>query len=204
MLSSLAMGKPPGEILEIEDFLPTSYANIIEDMICKSGEFLWQYNASTNDPSAPEILSKSAKSYDSDQFVHAFFEESARRSAFFDIVFPMFYFLEAKTGLQLGAVERMKANLLVQKQIDPDTYNTPHVDIPSPPMKSLLYYVKDSDGDTFIFNETHADKKPLTIRKRVSPKKGKAILFDSNTWHASSNPRENRTRVVTNFIFSVK
>jgi hypothetical protein len=198
------MGKPAGEILEIEDFLPASYATIVEDMICKSGEFLWQYNASTNDPSAPEIQSKSAQSYESDQFVHAFFEQGARKSAFFDVIFPMFYFLQEKTGFVLGAIERMKANLLLQKEIGPDAHNTPHVDIPTPPMKSLLYYVKDSDGDTFIFNETHADKKPLTLRKRVSPKKGKAVLFDSNTWHASSNPRENKTRIVTNFIFTVK
>jgi hypothetical protein len=198
------MSKPAGEILEIENFLPASFATIVEDMICKSGEFLWQYNASTNDPDAPQILSKTTQSYESDQFVHAFYEEGARKSAFFDVIFPMFYFLQEKTGFVLGAIERMKANLLLQKEIGPDAHNTPHVDIPTPPMKSLLYYVKDSDGDTFIFNETHADKKPLTLRKRVSPKKGKAVLFDSNTWHASSNPRENKTRIVTNFIFTVK
>jgi ectoine hydroxylase-related dioxygenase (phytanoyl-CoA dioxygenase family) len=38
----------------------------------------------------------------------------------------------------------------------------------------------------------------------VSPKKGKAVLFDSNTWHASSNPRVNQNRVVLNLIFQVK
>jgi hypothetical protein len=201
------MGKPAGEILEIEDFLPASYATIVEDMICKSGEFLWQYNASTNDPSAPEIQSKNPQSYESDQFVHVFFEQGARKSAFFDVIFPMFYFLEAKTGFVLGAIERMKANLLLQRPIGPDAHNTPHVDLPATSpmkMKSLLYYVSDSDGDTFLFNETHADKRPLSLRKRVSPKKGKALLFDSNTWHASSNPRDNPTRVVTNFIFTVK
>src|SRR5450432_251215 len=173
-------------------------------MICRSGEFLWQYNASTNDLKAPEIMNKNEQSYESDQFVHALYQEGARRSAFFDVVFPMFYFLEDKTGVALASVERMKANLLVKKPAPPDSYNTPHIDIPTPPMKSLLYYVKDSDGDTFIFNETYADKKPLTVRKRVSPRRGKAVLFDSNIWHASSNPRENATRVVLNFIFSFK
>jgi hypothetical protein len=191
-------------VLELEDFVPPSYAKILEDMICRSGEFLWQYNASTNDLKAPEIMNKNEQSYESDQFVHALYQEGARRSAFFDIVFPMFYFLEEKTGVALATVERMKANLLVQKPVGPDSYNTPHIDIPTPPMKSLLYYVKDSDGDTFIFNETYADKKPLTVRKRVSPRRGKAVLFDSNIWHASSNPRENATRVVLNFIFSFK
>jgi len=201
------VSKSVADLIEIEDFLPQSYANILEDMICKSGEFLWQYNASTNDLKNPQIMNKSDKSYDGDQFVHALYQEGARHSAFFDIVFPMFYFMEDKTGVALAAVERMKANLLVQKPIDPDTYNTPHVDIPSPLTKSLLYYVKDSDGDTFLFNETFQSKdpkKPLTIRKRVAPRKGKAVLFNSNIWHASSNPRENATRVVLNFIFSHK
>jgi hypothetical protein len=202
------VSKPPGDLVEIESFVPRSYATILEDMICKSGEFLWQYNASTNDLSAPQIMSRSEKSYESDQFVHALYQEGARRSAFFDVVFPMFYFLEDKTGVSLATVERMKANLLVKKAIDADAHNTPHVDIPAPPMKSLLYYVKDSDGDTFIFNETFDDtttrKKPLTIRKRISPRRGTAVLFDSNIWHASSNPRENQTRVVLNFIFSFK
>jgi hypothetical protein len=198
------VSKTVADVVEIENFVPSSYAKILEDMICRSGEFLWQYNASTNNLKAPEIMNKDEQSYESDQFVHALYQEGARCSAFFDIVFPMFYFLEDKTGVELATVERMKANLLVKKHIGPDAYNTPHVDIPTPPMKSLLYYVKDSDGDTFLFNETYADKRPLTIRKRISPRRGKAVLFNSNIWHASSNPRENATRVVLNFIFSFK
>jgi len=196
------------DLVEIDDFLPPSYATILEDMICKSGEFLWQYNASTNDLTNPQIMNRNEKSYDGDQFVHALYQEGARRSAFFDIVFQMFYFMEDKTGVALANVERMKANLLVKKSIDPDAYNTPHIDIPDAGFKSLLYYVKDSDGDTFIFNqtiqETQAAKKPLTVRKRIAPRRGKAVLFNSNIWHASSSPRENATLVVLNFIFRHK
>jgi hypothetical protein len=199
---------PVEDLVEIERFLPESYANILEQLICRSGEFLWQYNASTNDLAAPEIMSKDARSYDADQFVHALYQQGERRSQFFDLVFPMFYFMEDKTGVALAAVERMKANLLVQKPHEDGTYNTPHVDIVEPGHKSLLYYVKDSDGDTFLFNETQQDtaraKKPLTIRRRVSPRKGTAVLFNSNIWHASSHPRENATRVVLNFVFSHK
>jgi hypothetical protein len=201
------------DLVELESFLPASYADILEQLICKSGEFLWQYNASTNDLAAPEIMNKDARSYDADQFVHALYQQGERRSQFFDIVFPMFYFMEDKTGVALGAVERMKANLLVQKPREvgtAGTYNTPHVDIVEPGHKSLLYYVKDSDGDTFLFNETHQDtargkkQTPLTIRRRVSPRKGTAVLFNSNIWHASSHPRENATRVVLNFVFRHK
>jgi hypothetical protein len=202
------VSKKVPDFIELEHFLPESYADVLEALICKSGDFLWQYNASTNDQKAPEIMNKDARSYEGDQFVHALYQEGARRSTFFDIVFPMFYFMEEKTGVTLAAVERMKANLLVQKNIAEGTYNTPHIDIADPSHKSLLYYVKDSDGDTFIFeqtfHETHNAKRPLTVRKQVAPKKGKAVLFNSNIWHASSNPRENATRVVLNFIFKHK
>ena len=82
------------DVIELERFLPESYADILEQLICKSGEFLWQYNASTNDLNAPEIMNRDARSYDADQFVHAFYQQGERRLAFFDLVFPMFYFME--------------------------------------------------------------------------------------------------------------
>jgi hypothetical protein len=195
-------------MIEIEKFIPPSYADILEDIICKSPEFQWVYTPSTNNQKETAIMRRDAASYESEQFVHALYLEGTRRSQFFDIVFPFFYFLEDKTGVKLGAVERIKANMLLRSSEPDDRYNTPHIDIPDPGYKSLLYYVKDSDGDTFVFNETWRDtgnsKKPLTLRKRVSPQKGKAVVFDSNTWHASSNPRQSQNRVVLNFVFQVK
>jgi hypothetical protein len=191
-------------MIEIEKFIPASYADIIEDIICKSPEFQWVYTPSTNNQKETAIMKKDAASYESEQLVHALYLEGARRSQFFDIVFPFFYFLEEKTGIRMGAIERIKANMLLKSDLPDDQYNTPHIDVPDPGYKSLLYYVKDSDGDTFIFNETFNDKKTLTLQKRVSPKKGKAVIFDSNTWHASSNPRQSQNRVVLNLIFQVK
>jgi 2OG-Fe(II) oxygenase superfamily len=191
-------------MIEIEKFIPPSYANILEDIICKSPEFQWVYTPSTNNQKETAIMKKDADSYDSEQLVHALYLENARRSQYFDLVFPFFYFLEEKTGIRLDAVERIKANMLLKSDMPDDKYNTPHIDVPDADYKSLLYYVKDSDGDTFIFNETFKDKKALTLNKRVSPRKGKAVIFDSNTWHASSNPRQNQNRVVLNLIFRVK
>ncbi|HVR63460.1 MAG TPA: hypothetical protein VMU50_16280 [Polyangia bacterium] len=191
-------------LVEIENFIPKSYADLLENVICQNPEFLWQYNASTNNQNAPQIMNQDENSYESDQFVHALYQEGAKRSGFFDLVFPFFYFLEDRTGILLSTIERIKANMLMKKDGSADTYNTPHIDIPAPKYKSLLYYVKDSDGDTFIFNQTYFDKRALTVRQRIAPKKGKAVIFDSNIWHASSNPRANMNRVVLNFIFAIK
>ncbi len=191
-------------MIEIEKFIPSSYADILEDIICKSPEFQWVYTPSTNNQKETQIMKRDERSYESEQLVHALYLEGARRSQFFDVIFPFFYFLEEKTGIRLEAVERVKANMLLRSTEPDDKYNTPHIDVPDPGYKSLLYYVKDSDGDTFFFNETWRDKKALTLKQRVSPKKGKAVVFDSSTWHASSNPRQNQNRVVLNLIFKVK
>jgi hypothetical protein len=194
-------------MIEIEKFIPPSYADILEDIVSKTAEFSWNYTPSTNNQSETQLMKKDASSYESEQLVHALFLEGTKRSQFFDVVFPFFYFLEEKTGIRMGAIERIKANMLLRASaagVADDAYNTPHIDIPDPGFKSLIYYVKDSDGDTVLFNESYGDKKALTVAKRITPKKGKAVIFDSNRWHASSNPRQNQNRIVINFIFQVK
>jgi hypothetical protein len=195
-------------MIEIENFIPKSYADILEDIICKNPEFYWTYCPSTNNQQDTSIMKPDSRSYESEQLVHALYLEGAKKSPFFDIIFPFFYFLEEKTGIVLNGIERIKANMLLKKAHDPEAYNTPHTDIPDANFKSLLYYVKDSDGDTFLFNESigpnRNDKKDLTLKKRVSPKKGKAVVFDSNRWHASSNPQQHENRIVLNLIFSVR
>jgi hypothetical protein len=41
----------------------------------------------------------------------------------------------------------------------------------------------------------------LTECGRVSPKKGRAVIFPSNRYHASSSPVEASRRVIINFVF---
>jgi len=190
-------------MVEIEKFIPKSYADMLENLF-RTAEFQWTYCPSSNNQSAPEIMRRDNNSYESEQLVHAMYLENTKRSPFFDIVLPFFYFLEEKTGIVVDGIERIKVNMLLKARSNDEGYNTPHIDVPDANFKSLLYYVNDSDGDTFVFNESFQDKKELTIRKRVSPKKGRAVVFDSNTWHASSNPRRNANRIVLNLVFSVK
>ena len=61
-----------------------------------------------------------------------------------------------------------------------------------------IYYVNDSDGDTFIFNEKKSHSGEVTLKQRISPKKGSLVLFDANHLHAGNNPIDNYSRVVVN------
>jgi hypothetical protein len=91
---------------------------------------------------------------------------------------------------------RIKCNLSPRVESFRDTeYNIPHTDFKNLKSKTMLYYVNDSDGDTFFFNNKG------NIIERVSPKKGRAVLFDSNQLHAGSHPAKSEKRICINFNF---
>ena len=59
-----------------------------------------------------------------------------------------------------------------------------------------IYYVNDCDGDTFLFDGTKEIAK-------ISPKKGRIVIFDGKTLHAGSHPYLSDFRMVINFNFKV-
>ena len=88
--------------------------------------------------------------------------------------------------------------------IPKDDVDTPHVDMQSPHFV-MLYYVRDSDGDTIIYNEktkfddcTPNSEVNFTIKKKVSPKQGRVVLFDGRHWHTAQQPNHN-LRCIVNY-----
>ena len=88
--------------------------------------------------------------------------------------------------------------------IPKDDVDTPHVDMVAPHFV-MLYYVCDSDGDTIIYNEkTKFDdcypdpKMNYTIKKKVSPKQGRVVLFDGRHYHTAEQPNHN-LRCIVNY-----
>jgi hypothetical protein len=82
-------------------------------------------------------------------------------------------------------------------------YDNPHIDIGYPHLV-CLYYVNDTDGDTYLFDKTKRDLSYVTkdtkleIIKSVSPKKGRLVLFDGARYHSSSAPTKD-IRCIINF-----
>jgi hypothetical protein len=87
-------------------------------------------------------------------------------------------------------------------------YGVPHVDgYRDFPYKVAVYYVNDVDGDTFLFKQTTKDTTPeqikegnLDIDQRISPKKGRLIIFDGNIYHAVGKPKTD-LRCIINYNF---
>lgn len=70
-------------------------------------------------------------------------------------------------------------------------YAKPHTDFGFPHWV-VLYYVNDSDGDTVFFDNNNVEI------KRVTPKKGRVVLFNGAIMHSGGIPKES-PRCVINF-----
>jgi len=87
-------------------------------------------------------------------------------------------------------------------------YDNPHIDVRYDHLV-VLYYVNDTDGDTFIFDKTFEDYSELpenaiiNIIKKVSPKMGRVVVFNGNQYHSSSTPTKD-VRCIINFNVNFK
>ena len=198
------------EIQVIENLIPKKLQDEIEDWI-KSEEVNWRFLPTP----APNIFLNDANISHTWQLTHAFYMHGIQNTSpkFVPFIIPIIYGIKSATGFDFRKrMGKIKANTLFKNvDINHHNYNVPHVDNNNPNYKSLIYYINDSDGDTFIFNEKTAeinDTQPteskLTLERRVTPKKGTAILFDSNRYHASSSPKNTDRRFIINFVFSEK
>lgn len=118
---------------------------------------------------------------------------------------------KTKSKIHFGAAQRWKINKLSPiKDTSIDKWGV-HVD-KFTPHYSLIYYVNDSDGDTIFYDDTLGDRFKDWMKvlgeerdfsywkesKRVSPKKGRLVIFDGRVFHKSSYPTI-KDRYIINF-----
>ena len=182
------------EIIEIEDFLPQSLQDHIESILLDSN-FDWHY---ITDVTTESTLSQ----YKQPGFQNTPFLNGVPHNKdydFFSFMSPMILDYCENKKLSLS---RIRIGLNVPSVNNTDTeYNSPHVDFNKFTMQEFtdnvvaLYYVNNSEGDTFIFNEK-IESNMYTIKKRISPKKCKLVLFDGNHYHSSSPAKNSNIRLV--------
>jgi hypothetical protein len=100
-----------------------------------------------------------------------------------------------------GTIERARTFLHIPVPQEIRTpHDTVHVDFHHP-HTVCLYYVNDSDGDTIIYDKTYNDgdpNQPMNVVERISPKKGRVIIFDGSYYHCATPPTSN-PRCIINF-----
>ncbi|MCH8106132.1 MAG: 2OG-Fe(II) oxygenase [Proteobacteria bacterium] len=62
---------------------------------------------------------------------------------------------------------------------------------------NILYYVFDADGDTVIFENMYhpndikaPEPNELKVKKKVTPKQGRVVIFDGYHWHTGTQPQK--------------
>jgi hypothetical protein len=198
----------------LDNLIPPSYQNDLVNLFYH-GDFPWYYHASTTAVTEAQLLLPSANSFtDSNtverpQFGHSFVVNGKITSDYYRTISPMLYFLEARTGYKPSQVLRIKANMLLKDTTYPNnSYHEPHTDVyglAPTGLTSMIYYLDDSDGDTYFFDqEFNGGQLPgaVTTHHRQTPTKGTAVVFSSNRFHASSSPRQYARRAVLNFVLA--
>ena len=193
----------------IDNYLPKEYVDDIEKLFLKpeehsSSEINWYYNDYTASKDADYLkrIKDNKHFFDSYQFTHIFYNMGEKNSSYFDKIIKI---LE-DTKINWKSIERIKANFTTNlTNRKPGDIVVPHQDIKpnsdyykNKKAISMIYYVHDTDGDTVFY-----DKECKKIIKKITPKKGRAVIFDSLIFHSFMRPIKSEKRVVINFIVNV-
>jgi hypothetical protein len=192
-------------VIEIDDVIPKLYQEQVEAETT-SGRTPWFFHEESG-RRVPEVET----SYSG--FSHLAYhvnDAATAQSPLTALLLPVLFMYCDKAGLRLNTLLRIRLGLFIKTMIDVPHHN-PHVDFYQP-HNTAIYYVNDSDGDTFIFNETYDDVSQqeslayardgkFTLARRIPPKKGRMIGFDGRYYHASMHPMQASHRIAIAFSF---
>ena len=180
----------------IENVIDKQYQDELED-IMSSLVFPWFLNKWVDEYHSFDF--KDDNISNSFQFSHVFYDNGASMPTY-NLVEPLLKKITEAHNIKHYTVVRVKANLTTSHSFSNNCYQVPHVDT-SPPCRTFVYYVNDSDGDTILFNERVGDKLlGFTKREECTPRKGRVFSFDGSHYHAGRFPVNTKYRIVINFV----
>ena len=195
-------------MIVVDNLLPASLENLIENVLLGQN-FDWYFLADvTKGTDVSKSYTKGASA-----FSHQYKALNGHTSHMLDLVSPIAHLGAAKAGFECSEIIQVRSflQLPLAKSASISGVDPLHIDLIMPHMV-VLYYVCDSDGDTLIvdkkFNPAegiekeckHTDYKLLT---KVTPKKGRAVIFDGAYYHTAEQPKSN-VRCVINFNIGKK
>ncbi len=141
-------------------------------------------------------------------FIHLFYDNFKENSEYFSMIRPIIDHTAGKLKLKLPKIIQSRAFLQMPLSLKDYTVDNAHVDDKRPHIV-FLYYAIDSDGDTIIYdkkwekgtqNMNSEETAKLLIKKRVTPKQGRVVVFDGRYWHTAEQPKHNNRCVINNNI----
>ena len=182
-------------ILVIDDFIPLSYQEKFKTWLLK-GNFPWYYSSDITDKNGSQFRPSVS---------HLIYANGEKISTLeVDI---LAHLGAEKFGWTFNAIAQAKT--ILQFPLNPAAIGTEldtlHTDIePHYPHLVVLYYVIDADGNTIICDKKHNGTFEKNLRaedckilQKVTPKQGRAVLFDGSYYHTAEQPK-NGMRCIIN------
>jgi len=186
------------DVIIIDQAVPTGVQDLIESIAAGDKINWYRQKRATYPEGARRIFPVTPDSLDAQQFTHTIYEDNQPVSNVFSAVLPVL----TAIPYTIKQMIRIKMNLGIYVQTDnPNVHGMPHVDFTEikEPLVSAIYYINDSTGDTVIFDQRYGQSGPLTVKTRVTPKKGRLVVFDGSLLHAGNTPRTSAPRININF-----
>jgi hypothetical protein len=187
-------------MLIIDNFLPDEEFKQLQTAIL-GPDFPWYFMSTVSRPAGSYVPPGAMETHG---FHHTFYSSiDNNKSWTIGIVGNL---LEKINAYENGTADfiRVRASLKTHKKGFTDQhYNIPHVDYHFPHI-SAVYYINESDGDTWMFNEEFKqfpEPDVFTVKQRVNPKPNRLIIFDGLCYHTASNPINSDSRVIININY---
>ena len=183
------------EIIVIDNIIDPDYQEQIKSILLgeinyKDYEFPWYYTKDVTKSDSQDSQKRPA-------FTHGYVKLSGIViSEFHDIFLNLIKVCCHR--LQMTTVDVIQGRSFLQLPLTTKKgkVDTPHIDTDDKHFV-MLYYVVDSDGDTIIYNEK-VESEEYTIKKSVTPKQGRVVLFDGGLYHTAEQPTKD-IRCVVNY-----
>lgn len=192
-----------------ENIIDDSYLSRLYNLVSKATGFPWFFLS--------DDISYGDEYYDgwkdeelSVGFTHLLLDKDGVKSSYL----PTFQPLLNNISDALGGVTFFRVRLALQLNSGKkNCHNLPHTDSDQDHY-SAIYYLHDSSGDTVLFDEyddinngtigdrwERAKTQKYTECMRQTPKANTLFAFDGHQFHASSNPTDNKFRIILNLNF---
>jgi len=179
----------------VDNFLTKSYHQELLNLM-NGPNFDWYFN---NNVSYRQNQNTRLNEYG---FTHVFWDADGKRNIDTATLWqPALY--QIMDVIQCTNILRSRADMTM---FTPHEFiHDPHVDFIFP-HTSVIYYVNDSDGDTFFYNKKHSSNDPipndLQIEEVVSPKANRLVAFEGDIVHTGCSPTKHKNRIIINSNFN--
>lgn len=190
----------------LDNILPISFSSRIFNTLTDIN-FNWHYNNHISYPDkniTDNFLKNDSNIVETGAFVHRLYvdvNDEYIKSNYYEIIHPLFYFVEKETNLQIKKINRVRAVFAPKDFEFKNKYNVPHIDDVEPHI-TMIYYVNESNGATLLFEEKYSkdiDCSKKTPKHYIEAKKGRLLIFDGLTYHTGMIPTNNKLLINSNF-----